>query len=161
MVTLKPLTGEDVNVIRYWPPYPRELVDLDYALREDGWLDEFPESPTTRRFAAWDGTQLVGFSILTDIVDGNAEFYIALHPGWIGRGIGREVTNQTLAIGFEQLDLRRIYLKVRDWHQRAIALYESVGLRKFGMCVADVQGQPVHFVTMEIRKPLRPTPRGH
>jgi RimJ/RimL family protein N-acetyltransferase len=161
VITLKPLTREDVNVIRYWPPYPRELVDLDYASREGGWLDEFPESPTTRRFVAWNGSHLVGFSILTDIANGNAEFYIALHPGWIGRGIGREVTNQTLAIGFEQLDLRRIYLKVRDWHERAIALYESVGFRKFGTCVADVHGQPVHFVTMEIRKPLRPAPRGH
>jgi len=41
MVTLKKLTEEDVNVIRSWPLYPPQVRALDYALRKDGWLDEF------------------------------------------------------------------------------------------------------------------------
>jgi diamine N-acetyltransferase len=154
MVALKSISREDIALIQGWPPYPAHLADLDYALRREGWLDQFVESPTTRRLAAWDGDELVGFSILTQIADGAAEFYIALHPERIGRGIGREVTKRTLCFGFEQLGLSRIYLKVRDWHRRAISLYESIGFQKSGVCVEEVQSQAVRFVTMEIHKTL-------
>ena len=157
MLLLKSISREDIASIRSWPPYVGQLADLDYALRRDGWLDQFLDSPTTRRFAAWDGLELVGFSILTQIADGAAEFYIALHPERIGRGMGREVTKKTLCFGFQQLDLSRIYLKVREWHQRAISLYESVGFQKSGTCIDEVQSRAVRFVTMEIHKTLFPT----
>lgn len=152
MINLIPLTEADTSAITRWPPYPQSLCDLDYALREGGWLDQFPESTQTRRFAAWEDAQLVGFSLLTDISTADAEFYIALHPQQIGRGVGRLIAQKTLAIGFTEMGLQRIYLKVRDWHQRGIVLYESLGFKKTGCSIVEIQGQPVNFVNMEIWK---------
>jgi diamine N-acetyltransferase len=152
MILLKPLTPVDVTVIRRWPPFPERFKLLDYALRERGWLDEYPESSTTRRFAAWQEDTLVGFALLIDIRNGEAEFYIAVHPERIGRGIGRILMEKTIAFGFGKLALKRIHLKVRDWHQQGISLYESLGFQKIGTSSVDIQGKPVHFVNMELRR---------
>lgn len=113
-------------------------------------MDQFPESLITHRWAAWQDGELVGFSILTGSTEKDAEFYIALHPERLGQGLGREVTEQTIALGFKQPGLRRIHLKVRDWHTGAIRLYESVGFKKYSTCVENIQDQPVNFVTMEL-----------
>ena len=149
-IRLQPLSDVDVIAIRQWPPYPERLHDLDYALRAGGWLDEFPASPRTYRFGAWHIDKLVGFSLLTDIADSAAEFYIALHPHAIGDGLGKMITEATLDIGFKQLGLHRIYLKVRDWHTRGKALYEHVGFKTFGSHTQNVNGKTVNFFDMEI-----------
>lgn len=158
-VVLVPMRAADVAAIHRWPPYPSWAKDLDYALREGGWLDQFPESPRTRRLSAWRAEELVGFSILADIAEGDAEFYIAVHPDRIGSGIGRAITRETLTVGFREFGLDRIHLKVRDWHERGIALYQSEGFRITGTCITDVQDRPIRFVTMEIRKPSEVTRR--
>jgi RimJ/RimL family protein N-acetyltransferase len=149
-LTLRPLTSDDVAVIRQWPPYPPEFSLLDFALRAGGWLDQFPESARAHRYGAWSGTLLVGFSLLAHIMEADAEFYLALHPDHLGKGLGELITRQTLLVGFNSLGLSRIHLKVRDWHERAIAVYERAGFKRSGTCIAPIQGQPVHFVTMEI-----------
>jgi RimJ/RimL family protein N-acetyltransferase len=149
IVSLKPLSTFDAQAIRCWPQYAGAVAALDYALRAGGWLDQFPESPATRRWAAWQDGELVGFALLTDIGGSEAEFYIAVHPERLRTGLGKEITEQTVALGFNRLGLRRIHLKVRDWHAGAIKLYEQVGFRRCGTCVAPIQGQQVNFVTME------------
>jgi RimJ/RimL family protein N-acetyltransferase len=128
-LTLRPLTGDDVAAIRQWPPDPPAFSLLDFALRAGGWLDQFPESARAHRYGGWSGTLLVGFSLLADIVDADAEFYLALHPDHLGKGLGELITRQTVLIGFNSLSLSRIHLKVRDWHERAIAVYERVGFK--------------------------------
>jgi RimJ/RimL family protein N-acetyltransferase len=154
-VALRKLTRANVATIRRWPSYPKELRALDYALRSGGWLDTYAESETTRRFGAWEGRRLVGFSILTDITPRAAEFYIAVHPKHIGRGIGWQLTTAIMAYAFTELKLRRLYLKVRVWHKRAIALYERVGFVKKGRKLETIRGKPVHFLIMEINGRLR------
>lgn len=149
-VTLRQLTEEDAAAIAQWPPYPQAFALLDFALRKGGWLDQFPESSRAHRYAAWQGDNLVGISILADIAEGDAEFYIALHPDHIGQGFGESITRQTVLAGFKHLGLSRIHLKVRDWHETAMAVYERVGFTRQGTCVAPIQGQPVHFIIMEI-----------
>jgi len=156
MLELSLLTTADAEAIRRWPPYPPTFDQLDYALREGGWLDQFPAGAQTRRFGTREDSILVGFSLLTHITVADAEFYIALHPQQIGHGIGREITQRTLQFGFDQLSLQRIYLKVRKWHQRGIALYEGVGFKPCGEIVELIQGEPVPFLSMEI-SPLRHT----
>ncbi len=149
-VTLRHLTSEDAAAARLWPPYPSTFAVFDFALRKGGWLDQFPESRRNHRYAAWQGDILVGFSILADIADGDAEFYLALHPVHVGQGLGELITRQTLLAGFEHLGLSRIHLKVRDWHETAISVYTRVGFTQQGTCVLPIQGQPVHFIIMEI-----------
>lgn len=151
-IHLRPLTDGDVAAIHGWPPYPPELARLDYALRPHGWLATFPASTRHVRLAIVDGDRLAGFSLLVDIEAGAAEFYIALHPDWLHRGLGRRATELTLAHGFDRLGLTRIHLKVRSWYTRAQTLYASLGFRPIGECVACVQGEPTQFIKMEKRK---------
>lgn len=150
ILQLKPLTASDVETIKQWPSYPPWASQLDYALRNGGWLDQFPNSDTTRRFAFWKDSELVGFSVLTDITKDSAEFYIAIHPDQLGTGIGKELTTQVIRTAFDKLRLKRVYLKVRGWHHRAIHVYERVGFKKEGTCVSEIQGKPVSFITMSI-----------
>ena len=129
---IRQLTAEDVKTIRDWPAYPSEFSALDYALREHGWLDDFPEGPTNHRYGAWENAELVGFSILTEIRSRRAEFYIAVHPDKLGQGLGKVLTQLVLAKGFQELGLDTIYLKVRAWHARGIRVYEKAGFHKVG-----------------------------
>jgi RimJ/RimL family protein N-acetyltransferase len=149
-VVLRPLSPADVESIKQWPRYSGEFVLLDYALRSGGWLDTFQESATTIRFGGWLHGELVGFSLLTEISAESAEFYIAIHPAQTGRGIGRKITTEILKYAFANLKVRRVYLKVRKWHSRGIALYERVGFVITGDKIENIQGEPVDFFLMEI-----------
>ena len=159
-ITLRPLSPADIAEIKRWPNYSEEFQSLDYALRSGGWLDAFPESATTRRFGGWLSGTLVGFSLLTDITASRAEFYIALHPSQTGRGIGRQLTEQTMSYAFTTLKLRKVYLKVRKWHSRAIELYERVGFVVAGEKEESIQGQFVEFHVMEMEHPAAETSPG-
>jgi diamine N-acetyltransferase len=37
----------DIAAITHWPPCGAGFVQMDYALRENGWLEEFSEKPGT------------------------------------------------------------------------------------------------------------------
>lgn len=153
MVALEPLTDADVDAIHKWPPYQEPIDVLDYALRLGGWLDQYPKSPTNVRYGIWQNGKLVGFSLLTDIKDGDAEFYIALHAEETRKGIGRGATTQTIKRGFKELELKRIHLKVRDWYDGARKMYADVGFKECGSLDETTQGKLVKFVLMEIRRP--------
>jgi diamine N-acetyltransferase len=111
----------------------------------------FPQSEITQRFAVVADGTLAGFTVLTDIASGEAEFYIAVHPKLTGQGIGRIALQQTLRVAFHELHLSRIYLKVRSWHRRGITLYRSEGFESIGQKEELVQGHLVGFDIMEIR----------
>ena len=151
-VLIRQLDDADVTEIRTWPQYKGEFKPLDYALRCGGWLDIFPESAKTRRFGAWSHGKLIGFSLLTDITKESAEFYIALHPAETRQGFGRLISETVLRIAFEQMTLSRVYLKVRTWHIRAIALYKEIGFIRKGKKREKIQGGLVDFYLMEIRR---------
>ena len=150
-VALERLEADKVQAIREWPAYTGEFQPLDYALRSGGWLDTLPESPTTRRYAATKNRELVGFSILTDITSEAAEIYLAVRPGLTGHGIGRMLMDLTLAKGFCDLGLSRVYLKVRIWHKHAIDLYEKAGFVTTGHNREEVAGEMVDFQIMELQ----------
>ena len=151
VMRISPLTADDARTILAWPPYPSEFSALDYALREYGWLNQFPETTGNHRFGAWVDGELVGFSILTQTAPGEAEFYIALNPDKLGQGFGKELTQKILVKGFQDLGFERIHLKVRTWHSRGIHLYEQVGFRKVGEMEMEIMGKKDRFIEMEIR----------
>jgi hypothetical protein len=52
------------------------------------------------RYGIWQHGKLIGFSLLTDIKNAEAESYIALHAEHTRKNIGREATLQTIRRGF-------------------------------------------------------------
>lgn len=159
MIILRPIATEDVREIRNWPPYADEFAQMDYALRAHGWLDEYMGRPKTWIYVADSNKQIIGFSLLSITAKGKAEFRIAIHPQWIGTGVGREVARATLETGFQQLHLDQIYLIVRKNNPRAEKLYESIGFVTTGESIHEIQGKPVEFKDMVTTKDTFNSPK--
>ncbi len=149
MLSLRPLQESDVKKIRRWPPYPGDMAQMDYALRKDGWLDEYPSRPDAFLYAAEEEKDLVGFVILASTGDGEAEFRIALRADRTGLGLGAEITFRTMEIGFGEHGFSRIHLIVRKNNGRGIGLYRRMGFTDRGECQRDIRGVPVEFRRME------------
>ena len=64
---------------------------------------------------------------------GQAGFGICLHPDWSGQGIGKAMTNEIMAYGFEELNLHRIHLTVLEENVPARRLYEKLGFMQEGI----------------------------
>ena len=77
-------------------------------------------------------------------------FRIALHPDFLGRGVGKKIAGMTIENGFEELGLHRIYLIVRKSNPRAGKLYRHCGFRDTGECRKEVNGVVVDFLEMEL-----------
>jgi len=150
MISLRPATPVDRAAIKQWPPYPPEFQDLDYALRDGGWLDEYAGRTGAEILIADDNGKIVGFSIIKREPGGSAEFRIALHPGLLGQGMGKTVAGLALAHGFSDPETRIIRLIVRKNNPRAKRLYGRLHFQTAGECVEEVQGRPVEFYRMEI-----------
>lgn len=149
-ILLRPANPQDLAAIQYWPAYPEEFRELDYALRSNGWIAEFAGKPGASIYVAVQGMQLVAFSVLDKTGNTEAEFRIALHPSLIGKGIGKTVTLLTLQEGFAALNLSRIHLIARTGNIRAIRLYQSLGFKACGTCRKTIHDKPVEFVAMDI-----------
>lgn len=157
MPTLRPLTADDIATIAAWPTYPPEFVELDYALRQNGWITEYSQKDDTWLYALEDCGELCAFTILSKTADTEAEFRIALRADCIGKGMGRIATALTLAKGLDELGLSLIHLIVRKANLRAAQLYRKLGFVESGECWKTINSKPVHFLVMSLRK--APDPR--
>ncbi|MCT8338384.1 GNAT family N-acetyltransferase [Methanoculleus sp. Afa-1] len=152
MIFLRQITQDDIAVIKGWPPYPAEFGDLDYALRDGGWLDEYSQKPDADILIADDEGTIAGLSIIAREPGGIAEFRIALHPERCGRGFGRTVAYLSLVHGFSDTTTGTVRLIVRKNNPRAKRLYEEMHFRNTGECIEEIQGKPVEFYRMEINR---------
>jgi diamine N-acetyltransferase len=150
MLTLRMLKPEDTRLIKSCPQYPPEFTELDYALRDGGWLDEYSTKKGAEILVADDLGEMVGFSILSKDEEGSAEFRIAIHPDKLGKGFGKALAILTLRYGFSTPGISRIRLIVRKNNPRAKKLYETLLFRHTGECTEEIKGKPVDFYRMEI-----------
>jgi len=152
MVQLRPIRPEDIAAIKNWPPYCGGFEQMDYALREQGWLDEFRDKAGAQVYAVALNDRVIGFSLLGSATHGEAEFRIAIHPDWIAKGLGRAATLATLKMGFHQLNLVTINLIVRKSNPRAATLYKNIGFVSTGESVHTIQGKAIEFIDMAMSK---------
>jgi len=145
---IRKLTDHDAEEIMTWPHYSGRLAELDYSLRSNGWLSQFPENQNNYRFGAWEEGSLIGFAVINKCNDHEAEFYIALHQDKIGMGLGEIVARQVVENGFENLHLAEIHLRVRSWHVRAIHLYHKLGFRKIEEIESFIDGKMTKVFVM-------------
>jgi diamine N-acetyltransferase len=152
MIQLRSIKPEDIAEIKKWPPYSGGFEQMDYALRDNGWLDEFRDRLGTRVYVVESSKGIIGFSLLSATADEEAEFRIAIHPAWTGKGLGREVTLATLKTGFQHLNLARIHLIVRKNNSRASKLYTSIGFVTTGESIHAIQGKDIEFIDMAMTR---------
>ena len=149
MFTLRDVDAADYAIIHAWPSYPPEFAELDYALRSDGWLAEFSDTPENKILIAEQNGEVIAFTILARTAPTEAEFRIALRADKIGLNMGRDITSQTLEYGYTHSGLTRIHLLVRMNNQRAISLYQKLGFDTCGTCIKMVNQKSVEFMQMD------------
>jgi RimJ/RimL family protein N-acetyltransferase len=149
-ISLRPMRDGDVSAIRGWPPYQDAYAQMDYALRLNGWLDEYYTRPGSWCYIAESDGKTVGFSLLLKTGAQNAELRIALHPAKTGLGLGGRIMMSVMETAFSQLGFDTIHLVVRKNNFPAIRLYERLGFRNRGDCTLFIQGMPVEFFKMDI-----------
>ena len=149
---LRPLRAADAACIARWPAYQGEFAELDYAVRQNGWLQEFQDQPGAHCFVAEESGEPVALTILARTGEAEAEFRIALRADKIGSGLGMVLASETLARGFGELGLSRIHLVVRKNNSRAIHLYERLGFLGRGECCKTFNGKSVQFLVMDLQK---------
>ncbi len=152
MINLRLIGSEDIAKIKKWPSYSDGFEQMDYALREHGWIDEYWQRPNTWIYIARLIKQIMGFSLLSVTSLREAEFRIAIHPHHTGKGLGKQVTIATLKTGFRALDLAKITLIVRKNNSRASKLYEIIGFTTTGESVHAIQGKDIEFTDMVMTK---------
>ena len=153
-LAMRMATLQDKQVISRWPSYLAEFSELDYALRNNGWLDEFLERENAWVYVAEQNQVPFAFSLLAMDGKAAAEFRIALHADYLGKGLGKIVTQRTLELGFQIHGLQRIHLIVRRRNHRARWLYEALGFQPCGSCIMMVNGCEVEFLQFECSSAL-------
>ena len=132
MVVLYPIEPKDVVAIKKWPQYTGVHSQMDYAIRENGWIDCFCDDPNNYCFIAKIKELRVGFSLLIHNGNREAEFRIAVHPDFVGSGYGKQIIHKTLEIGFKKYGLNVINLIVRKNNSIAQSLYLDFGFTQQG-----------------------------
>ena len=150
MLRMRPLSEADIAKIKNWPEYPDDMAQMDYALRESGWLEEFRCKQDTFLYAAEDGNDLVGFTVLSRTGAADAEFRIALRADRTGLGLGAGISAETLRLGFEVHRFSRIQLIVRKNNTRGIKLYRRLGFTERGESRKEIGGRIVDFYLMDM-----------
>jgi len=102
MIVLRIMEAADATAIQNWPSYPSEFEDLDYALRDNGWLAEYRGKPDTLIYVAEQAGERVAFTILSRTGEAEAEFRIALRADKLGQGLGGAITSMTLKKGLQK-----------------------------------------------------------
>lgn len=151
---LREMNEQDIAVINSWHAYPEDFKDLDYALRDMGWIDQFSSKEETKIYTGEENAVIIGSTILSSDkgAGGQAEFRIALNPDILGQGIGKKLTQMTLERGFRELGLHEIYLIVRKNNHRARMLYEYIGFQYSGECCKEICGTMVDLFEMTLDK---------
>jgi len=150
MLKMRQYTSTDRALIENWPAYPPEYADLDYALRADGWISEFEHKPAAGIYVFAQDSGLIAYTILAGTTPGDAEFRIALHAGYLGKGFGTKITGMTIRQGFTINKLDRLHLIVRTNNERAKHLYLKMGFAYCGECWKRTNGKLVQYQEMEL-----------
>jgi RimJ/RimL family protein N-acetyltransferase len=164
LVTLGPLTEADSPSLWEWIN-DRDLVVSNAPYRpvheaaHDEWFAHALKRQDLAMCAIRTGPdkRLIGVCQLHSIhpVHRSAELQIRIGDGaWRGKGCGREAVTLLLAMGFRDLNLRRIYLHVLASNVVAIRLYEQAGFVHEGVLreAAHVNGKYEDLLVMAILK---------
>ena len=85
-----------------------------------------------------DGGSFIGNIELMDVKDSEGELGIAITAGKQDMGYGTEAVSALTAYGFNQMKLKRIFLRTDPDNYRAIHVYEKCGFREYKRTEDDV-----------------------
>ena len=134
------------------PDYLRMVNDLEHVGRfigrrtepvseekERKWVREkLAENATLFSMVEKNGGAFIGNIELMDLRDTEAELGIAITAAKQDRGYGTEAIRAVTGYAFDELGLKRVFLKVYPDNERAIRVYEKCGFREYDRTEEDV-----------------------
>ncbi len=138
IVTIRPLEENDAYTSVKWRNDPEvfkytgntynHVITIDSELE---WIRKVINNPNDYRCAILADGVYVGNIYLTDINDGNANYHIFIgDKSYWGKGIAKSASKLIIDYGFNELDLKCIYLRVKRPNSSAIHLYQSLGFQE-------------------------------
>lgn len=134
-VVLRPLEVEDARTI---VPLINDAELRQYLLQvfpinkymEENWIKNHSSSSNEVNLAITADGELIGVTgyMNIDWVNRCAEFGVGIfNKKYWGKGYGTETTKLMLEYAFRRLNLNRVYLRVFDYNERAVRVYEKCG----------------------------------
>lgn len=155
--TQRALEARDIETLRQWRNHP-ELFGLHFSplpasdIEQRRWYENYANSGTHVFIVVNEEKRPIGYTILKDVDHKNAHAEIGIHlaPEAQGKGYGRDAFAGLISFCFEELNLQRVWLRVFDFNQRAIALYAKMGFAHEGRLRSAyfTQGHYVDIVVM-------------
>ncbi len=138
--------AEEYLAWRYDPPY--EFYNTPpHALEET--LAEILCDNGIHYFSVLDESLLFGMYEYS-FEGGAMEIGLGIRPQSTGQGKGRAFVESCIAFGRDKYAYRgKIVLRVADWNERAIYVYEQLGFVRIERISALSYGEPVVFIRME------------
>jgi hypothetical protein len=113
---LRPLTMEDMHVIRRWRHQVPETLRTPYMLTREMQEDYYrtvicDRRSATRYWAVADGDVLLGYGGIENIIweNRNGEISLLMAPNERGKGLGAEAAELILEQAFYRLNLEHVY----------------------------------------------------
>ena len=96
------------------------------------WYHFKTDSRKNHYYSAREKGKLVGYFGIKDTskLFRESTLGIVLDAGRMGEGFGRDILENFLAVYFGEFKMRKLSLKVAEYNERAIRLYEAMGFRK-------------------------------
>jgi diamine N-acetyltransferase len=109
-----------------------EQEEIDYI------KDKMDKDATMFSMLEKDTREFIGNIEFFNRVDDEAEWGIVITSKMQNKGYGKEALRRSVEYGFNELDLKRIYLEVYANNPRAIHIYENCGFKEYDRTDVDV-----------------------
>lgn len=109
-----------------------EQDEIDYI------KDKMDKDATMFSMLEKDTREFIGNIEFFNRVDDEAEWGIVITTKMQNKGYGKESLKRSVEYGFNELNLKRIYLEVYANNPRAIHIYENCGFKEYDRTYVDV-----------------------
>lgn len=133
---IRPLRLEDAFSMRQWGRHKTPLLaDYNFPRMTDSeirrWYRYKTINPFNKYFAVLQEDRLIGYMGIKNIkiIKRESTLGIVFDPSFVNQGYGSKTLRLFLAYYFSQMNMRRMYLEVAMFNQRAMRVYRKMGFK--------------------------------
>ena len=139
-IIIRPLIVEDVFDMRKWGVHKNPLLsDYNFPSMSDSQIRKWYEIKTKSFFNKYfavvlkDG-RVIGYMGIKEIkfLKKESTLGIVFDPNFLNKGYGTETLKYFLKSYFTEMNMKRMYLEVAEFNNRAQTVYKKMGFEKIG-----------------------------
>lgn len=147
---------EAQTYLRWHYPAPYEFYNTPPFYYEASLAEILANQAGEQFFAVYVAEEFYGIFSYQLLEDGRMEIGLGIRPEDCGKGQGLEMTQKAIAFARQHLDFQgTLCLRVADFNERAIKVYERAGFVKTGEVLALCFDEVVNFIQMELVEETR------